>query len=211
MMVKHVLWDWNGTLLDDVDVAWEVMNGMLTERGLPLLDRQRYTSAFRFPVEDYYRDIGLTEEPFALLAERFITAYIEANTSCSLQRGTEEVLAAVHASGRSQSVLSAAHQEVLTRDVARCAIGHHFTDLVGLSDHHARSKVEEGRAWLKRARLSPDAVVMVGDTDHDAEVAEAIGIGCVLMSHGHQDAARLRGTGLPVFEDLHALLGFLDR
>ena len=53
--INVILWDWNGTLLDDVEVCIESMNSMLSKRKKPLLTREHYKEIFTFPVIDYYR------------------------------------------------------------------------------------------------------------------------------------------------------------
>ena len=56
-----------------------------------------------------------------------------------------------------------------------------------------------------------DEAVFIGDTLHDAEVAEEIGVDCLLVASGHQHPERLRSAGVPVAEDLGAVLDFLAR
>ena len=76
-VLTHVLWDWNGTLLDDLDAAIDAMNGVLAANGLPLLDRARYRSVFGFPVQDYYGRLGFGPEhgTFEDWARAFLDAY----------------------------------------------------------------------------------------------------------------------------------------
>ena len=63
---KHIIWDWNGTLLDDVDIVIDCMNSLLKKRNLPLLHVDKYKDIFTFPVKDYYSQLGFdfTTEPF---------------------------------------------------------------------------------------------------------------------------------------------------
>ncbi len=75
--IKTIIWDFNGTLLDDVDICVQCMNVLLAERGLQKLDFQRYREIFTFPVRDYYREAGFdfSEEEFEIPAHQFIELY----------------------------------------------------------------------------------------------------------------------------------------
>lgn len=59
-----------------------------------------------------------------------------------------------------------------------------------------------GVEWMARSGLPRGAVVLVGDTVHDYEVAEAMGIRCVLVAAGHHARAKLEACGCPVMDDL---------
>lgn len=56
----------------------------------------------------------------------------------------------------------------------------------------------------------PEKVLMVGDTLHDLEVANAMGIKCVLVAQGHTSYTRLRDTGAFVFNDLFEFKSYLQ-
>lgn len=58
----HIIWDWNGTILNDVDHAVAMMNTLLVEHNLPLIDREYYREIFDFPVLHYYQKLGFNFE-----------------------------------------------------------------------------------------------------------------------------------------------------
>ena len=59
-MYRCIVWDWNGTLLNDVQAAFSAMNAMLSRRGLPLMESlAQYRELFTFPVRQYYAAAGL--------------------------------------------------------------------------------------------------------------------------------------------------------
>lgn len=199
-----IIWDWNGTLLDDVELALEVANGMLARRGLPVMDLERYRAIFDFPVERYYRAAGFDfdREPFSVLADEFISEYKRRVGEAALHGEVPRVLSRIAEAGPSQAVLSASRQQSLEEAVARFGVLKHFEALQGLSDHFAVSKAEVGRRLVERLGLSGDRTVMVGDTTHDAEVAADMGVHCVLIARGHQSAERLQDCGVPVYRTL---------
>ena len=204
---RHVIWDWNGTLLDDLDLCIEAMNGMLARRGLPTLDRVRYHAVFDFPVRDYYARLGLPadEENFRALSVEFISAYDARRLEPVLQAGAPELLAAIGRRGLTQSILSAYHHDALGEVVRHHGVHAHFTELNGLDDIYAQSKIALGRACLAKLSLPAEQVLLIGDTLHDLAVAQELGCACGLVAHGHHSAARLRGATPDVFPDLRAL------
>lgn len=204
---RHVIWDWNGTLLDDVWLCVEVMNGLLGARGLPLLTAQRYRELFDFPVVDYYRRLGFNfdREPFEAVGTEFIENYERRRHETALQPGAREVLDRVGQGGCGQSVLSAYRQETLEELIGHFGLAAHFTALVGLDNHYAHSKLEQGVRWIHQLDVPRADVVMIGDSAHDYEVAEAMGVDCWLLANGHHARAKLAALPAPVFDSLPEL------
>ena len=204
---RHVVWDWNGTLLDDLDYCIGIMNGLLGRRGLPPLDRVRYHAEFDFPVRDYYYRIGFdpARDSFEQLSVEFISAYDANRWSCRLHDNAVALLEAVVRSGATQSILSAYRHETLHEIVGHFGLKPHFIRLTGLDNIYAHSKAELGRTWIKELGLPPHEVLLVGDTLHDLDVARHMGTDCVLVAAGHHPAARLRARHDHVVENLAEL------
>lgn len=198
--LRHVVWDWNGTLLDDVGLSLVVVNEMLSRRGLPRLDLKRYREVFCFPIRKYYERIGFDfdRDPFPTLAEEFVTRYYRQCHTCDLHDGVRTVLAIIRDQGRSQSILSASHAATLAPIIHRYGLGEYFSKINGLKNHHAAGKLEAGKEWLETERIDPGTVLLIGDTEHDAEVAAALGMSFILVSWGHQSGERLNPHGLVV-------------
>ena len=74
-----VIWDWNGTLLDDVEICIASINRLLARRELPAMTVDRYRKVFTFPVQRYYEEMGFdfTAESFADVAVEYHDAYEE--------------------------------------------------------------------------------------------------------------------------------------
>lgn len=208
---RHIIWDWNGTLLDDAGLCIHITNGLLESRGLERLDAQRYQRLFDFPVRLYYERLGfdLEAESFEELGTEFIAAYERRRFECRLQAGARNVLEAISARGLSQSILSAYNRRSLEEIVKHHGLDGFFVELVGLDDHYAAGKVAHGRAWIRRMEHDPRQVLLVGDTVHDYEVACEIGTDCVLLPCGHHAASRLEACGVPVLLSLPALTEWL--
>ena len=191
-----VLWDWNGTLLDDAALCCELLNTMLARHGYaPVGSMEAYRQVFCFPIETYYRRAGFdfSRHPFAALADEYMRLYTPRSLGCPLQPDACAVLDALRAQGMRQVMLSASKRE----------------NLLGLSDIYAKSKTEVGLRWLRESGTDPARIMMVGDSEHDFEVARALGVRCVLFSGGHQPREVLAATGAPVIDALAQLLPLL--
>lgn len=206
--LQHVIWDWNGTLLDDAELCVEVMNGVLARRRLPPLTAERYADRFRFPVRDYYADLGFdfAQESFERVGTEFIEGYAAREAGCGLRAEARKTLEALASRRLTQSVLSASQQARLEAQARRLEVHVHFEALVGLDDHYAHGKIDVGQRWLEKSGVDPARTVLVGDTDHDVDVARALGVRCVLVPSGHQSAERLARCGVDVLPGLGALV-----
>lgn len=196
-----VLWDWNGTLLDDVDLCVDALNRLLARFHYPQrYDKTQYREIFCFPVQDYYVRAGFdfSRTPFDELARSYMEDYIPASAACPLADGALEALDLFSGAGVRQVVLSASRRDTLEQQVSQRGIRSRFDRLLGLGDIYARSKVEIGLAYLREEGFAPDRAVMIGDSVHDAEVAAAMGVPCVLQCAGHQSRSALQVSGVPV-------------
>jgi phosphoglycolate phosphatase len=205
---RHIIWDWNGTLFDDVGVCVDILNDLLRRRGRPPITAAQYADQFGFPVEAFYRAIGFDfeAEPYPDVAHAFMAVYDERRLACGLRAGAREALAAFADLGLAQSVLSAYRQRSLEELVDHFDVRRYFQVLCGLDDHLAAGKLENGRRLAATLACAPAEALLVGDTTHDAEVARAAGLACVLIPSGHQSVPRLTATGAPVLNGLPALV-----
>lgn len=200
-----ILWDWNGTLLNDVDLCLDALNRLLARFGYAQrYDMPTYREIFGFPVEDYYRRAGMdfAKDPFPVLAESYMADYIPNSAACPLADGAVDTLKRFRAAGLRQVILSASPIGTLENQVRERDIRPYFDRLLGLGDIYAKSKVDLGLHYLRESGLDPARAVMIGDTVHDFEVAGAMGVRCILYSGGHQSARVLGATGAPVYDTL---------
>ena len=209
---KLIIWDWNGTILDDMEFTYWIENEMLKKRGLRSIpDRAFYLDNFGFPIIDYYRKLGydFSAHPYEVLAAEFHDMYAAGYRNCPLKAGVLEMLQDVRRRGIPQTLLSASEQSRLIEQTSYYGVEEYFGELLGLSDDFATSKVERAKAYIRDNHFRADEVVFIGDTDHDYEAANAVGCNCILMTGGHQSRKRLEACGVPVaenFDDLRAML-----
>jgi len=198
-----ILWDWNGTLLDDVQFAIQVRNAVFPRFGLPAIDTlETYHEQFTFPVSVYYERAGVTKENFEAVANAWMDAYVAGCHAVPLFADAVDALDVFAQSGFSQVVLSASKLDTLRRQLETADILDRFDDVLGLDHIYATDKTDIARDWLSRNGINSENCVLLGDTVHDALVANALQIGCVLIARGHMSRKRLTETGYPVCDDL---------
>ena len=209
-----IFWDWNGTLLDDVDFTLSCLNSLLEKHGYPQrYSLEAYREIFGFPIEEYYIRAGFdfARHPYPILAEEFMAEYNAGVPGCAAMPEANAVLTELGRRGWQQTVLSASRRDYLIEQVTERGLKGYFTELLGLSDIYGVSKVALGLDWLRRTGADASACVMVGDTDHDAEVAKALGAKCVLCTAGHQSRARLEAVCPNVIDSISELPDMLER
>ena len=203
-----IIWDWNGTLLNDLDLCISTINVLLKKRRLPLLERNSYKEVFSFPVKEYYGSIGFDfeTEDFALPAKEFIDLYDARVENCLLHDSVIEVLSFFKEKGTRQFVLSAMKQNMLEETLRHNNIFHFFESVAGLNNHYAVSKIERGEQLISEFNIEKERTLIIGDTIHDFEVAEKLGIKSILISDGHQSKKRLKETGALILPKLNKIL-----
>jgi phosphoglycolate phosphatase len=210
--LKHLIWDWNGTLLDDVDCCVALLNRVLADRKMEPVTRRQYRERFGFPVRDFYEGLGIdfTREDYGDLSVDFVSRYRARFTEMALQRGALQTLESVRKLGIGQSVVSAMESNLLTTMLKHFGVESFFEQVRGRLDLAAVSKVDIGVALLKEMALAPAEVLLVGDTLHDLETARAMGCRCLLFSGGHQTRPRLGAAGADIVDDLGDVVSFVS-
>ncbi len=212
MHYHSIIWDWNGTLLDDVELAVAVVNDILLDHRLEELTTERYRKIFDFPVQLYYERAGMdfSELSFESISERFCLAFEKNIDTAQLFRDVPNSLTQIRQAGIEQYVLSATEHEALLRMVSGFGIASTFDGIRGMPDGLAREKAGIGQALIDTHDIDVSKTLMVGDTRHDWEVAETLGIDCVLVATGHHSYERLTTLGCPVFDSIGALINHLE-
>ncbi len=204
MRYDNVVWDWNGTLLDDVALALGIVNGILVDHQLAKLTVARYRQIFDFPVQQYYERAGMDfgAISFDAVSERYCHQFEAGIANAQLFDPVPSVLAELRTAGVRQFVLSSTEHEALQPMVARFAIAPIFDAIQGMPDGLARGKVSIGETLVQAHQLSSTRTLMVGDTLHDWEVAQQLGLDAVLVTTGHHAPERLAAAGCPVVDSV---------
>ena len=207
MKYKDIIWDFNGTIIDDVEVGIKSVNPLLAARGLKTLDSlAEYQSVFTFPIKEYYRNLGFDfdAEPYEVIAHEWVANYNALMPEIKLVDGVRELICAFEDEGAVQMILSASEGEMLKRQLAGFGLENKFSKILSLDNIYAHSKVDIAKEYFKSVR-DKGAYLMIGDTEHDADVAREVGIDAALVASGHMSREKLETTGFPVYDNLREL------
>ena len=210
-MKKHIIFDWNGTLVDDCEFSLNIENRLFKERGLREISLEEYKDSFCFPVRNYYVKIGFDFSKYSYdeLATSFVEYYTTHFLECDLMEHAMDLLDELKNRNIQCTILSASLEENLIEQVKAFQIDSYFDDLVGINTIHATSKIQRAKEWMAQKDINPDDCLFIGDSTHDSQTALEIGVDCILLSKGHQSRRVLEETNRPVIDDLMELLTFI--
>lgn len=205
--MKHIIWDFNGTLLNDTQLSLDVDNNVFEKLGIPAITIDDYRNNMTMPVRDFYPTVGVdySVHSYETIARLWLDEFNQKAVGVGLVSGALDAIRFFHGQGRSQSVLSASYEPSLRKQCEALGLTPYMTDISGLEDESASKKTEIGRRQLRELGLEGRDVVLIGDMLTDAHLAEDLGADCILVSWGHNDLKRLLSSGLPVARDFGEL------
>lgn len=139
----HLVWDWNGTLLDDIHAVIHATNAAFAEVELAPLTLEQYREMYCVPIPHFYeRLLGRlpTEAEWERMDDIFHRYYAERRVACGLTAGAEDLLARWKLAGHSQSLLSMYGHEHLVPVVRGYGIEAHFVRVDGRTGPSGGSK-----------------------------------------------------------------------
>jgi phosphoglycolate phosphatase len=209
---QYIIWDWNGTLINDTRTCYNILCAILDKYGKGPTSYDTYLRDFRFPLIEYYEGLGFdfSVESYDDLANDYIALYRERQYTCQLHTGAETILSEISQRGHKQFILSAFNQAMLEQAVAFFGLQDCFSAVVGQQDLYANSKIDLGRQLIQAHELDPQCGLLIGDTTHDYEVARDIGVDCLLISGGHQASETLNDCGGTVLNNIGEVLPWLN-
>lgn len=201
---KHIIWDWNGTILDDVELCVDVGNNLFRKKNIPLMTVEKYKSIFTIPVKDYYIAAGFdfSTESFEIVGKEWMDEYEERKYEASLHEDLINVMEKFQEAGIQQSVLSAYKQDKLDEMIIKLNLKKYLNHIVGLDNIYAASKLHLGKKLMQVLGNGHGETLMIGDTVHDYDVSLEMGADCVLIASGHQTRETLSETGAIVYDSL---------
>jgi|TARA_B100000900_G_scaffold193414_1_gene163615 phosphoglycolate phosphatase len=207
MKYKHIIWDWNGTLLNDLTLCVDLLNLSLKKRRLPAMNEDDYRAKFLFPIKTFYESIGFdfSKETFTVANDEFHDGFEQNFKKLALQPFAVDAISHFKKIGIKQSILSATVQNKLTQQVEFFGITHLLDNVIGISNTPSGyGKEFEGKQLLKEINLPLDETIIIGDSMLDFNVAKALEIDCALLSNGHNNLARLKDTGSKTFSNIQS-------
>ncbi|WKZ57885.1 MAG: HAD hydrolase-like protein [Bdellovibrionota bacterium] len=205
--LSHIIWDWNGTLLDDLALSHQLTLEQLRANGIAPISIEEYRELFTHPVSLFYYRLGFHLSPldFPRLSHEFHLEYARRRHGVKLHKGATESLRLFRQYGLVQIILSAHEQSLLDGSLELFGLRGLLDQAWGMRDTIGHSKFENGKALLSTLGIPRNQVLLVGDTDHDAEVADKLGLHCALINQGYQDRSILTRTRKPILSSLFDL------
>lgn len=212
MNYDYCVWDFNGTILDDVELGMQSVNTLLAERGIPTIpDKVAYRKKFDFPIVDYYVELGFdfSKESYETVAQLWVDLYMRDLGMAGMFPDVEQALDFFDGKGVKQIVLSASERSMLCYQLKGLGIAERFEEIMGIDNIYGDSKLALAEDWRKR---HPDARAMfIGDTVHDCETARLLGADCFIVCAGHQSRERFEGYDVKLFDSLCDLVEYLSK
>ena len=203
---KMVIFDWNGTLIDDVWLNLNAINGVLEKRKMTPVTTEYYKENFCFPVSIFYKELGLDLREWDEIAKEFGNLYISDIDKVKLFPDIVPSLEELKNAGIETGIFSAMEHNMLNKHVEMLRISQYFRFIEGIENNYAEGKTHLCKKILEKSGYSEKEILFVGDTCHDYETAKAIGCDVALVSRGHNTAEILRNTGAPVFNSISELI-----
>ncbi|MBR3439227.1 MAG: HAD family hydrolase [Clostridia bacterium] len=197
MKYNCIIWDWNGTLLDDVSASLRSVNDMLVKRGKPPIDIDRYRECIGVPIKHFYEQVfEIEKEDYSLLLKEYNEGYeYYVNLDCGIADGAVGLLEEIKQAGAKQIIVSSCEKNQLFAAVKKSGVGGYFDAVLGADDYFATSKIDRARDYLKNNLPEKSKLLAVGDLLHDYQLAAELGADCVLVKSGHEDTGRLLASG----------------
>lgn len=202
MKYNLVIWDFNGTLADDVEIGIDCTNTLLERRNMNKIDDVNYyREIFCFPIIEYYEKLGFDfqKEPYDLVAEEWAKEYLARERTLRTSPNAPVILEKIKQLGIPQIILSSSELEMLGRQLSHLGITEYFDTVLGLDNIYAGGKIEMAKKWCHDKSFN---ALFIGDTVHDYDTAKAMGADCILYSCGHDSRWKLESLEVPIVDDL---------
>ena len=210
--IKYIIWDWNGTLVNDAWLFVELMNEELSIRNLPLISIADYREKFTFPVKTYYENLGFdfSNENFEAVGLNFIQNFKKRNREPYLYQNAQHILKKLAAANIGQSIVSAQENQLLNDTVRFYQLNKYFDHVAGIDNYYADNKIKLAKSIREKINHHDNEIIFIGDTVHDYEVAQALNVHCILFANGHYSKRRLKKCKCMMIDDHLDLLSVLD-
>ena len=203
--MRHVVWDWNGTLFDDISIIVQATNAVGASRGWPVFDISMYREEFQRPLRGFYDKVhgrAMSDDEYRRTEDDWHDAYFELISHASPNADTQQALLAVRDLGATQSILSMWMHDLLNELVETLGMTKHFTRVDGYSGGGLH-KYEHLAAHLEALELGAGHdIVYIGDSVDDVLAAQECGIGVVAVCTGSQHPAHFDDLDVAVANTL---------
>lgn len=203
MKYTHVFWDWNGTLIDDMDCALLAVNSMLAKRNKETITKTQYYEYIDTPIKRFYDHIfDFSDITMEEIMDDFNYYYNFHLSDSPLMNGAKEVLNEIDKKGIIQIIISSSSNIMLLPYAEKTGVKSYFKHILGSPDGYVNGKIERAEKFISDKNINPKKCVLIGDTLHDFDTSSAIGCDCILIPNGHQSREDLLSVGAIISDDI---------
>ncbi len=203
MRYKHIFWDFNGTIIDDVHNALACVNDMLLRKGMKTINLTEYYDYVETPIVNfYYRILPPEEVVFSEISRDYHADYARHLDETTLADGAKNLIEQLNANGAHQYIITSNFIDETVDLTKKFSIYHLFDEILGADNTLAESKIERAKSFFDMKGINRNDAVFIGDTLHDLETANALGIDCILVAYGHQGRKLLEEHNAYTVENL---------
>jgi len=206
--IKNIIWDWNGTIVNDAYLFVDIMNITLTKYKLQNITLNDYKTKFCFPIKTYWKNLGFNfnDATFNIMNHEFIKLYQNQMKEPLLHNQITDVLNYAKNNSINQFILSASEHSMLNQLAQYYKINNYFKDIVGVDNLNACGKEKLGISLVEKYNIDVNKTILIGDSEYDSIVAKSIGCKAILVSFGHIDGKRLKKTGDMIIDNYNDLI-----
>ena len=188
-MIRNIIFDWSGTLVDDLPAVWEATNYVFKQAQVGELTLDEFRAEFCLPFKKFY-DKFLPHIASAQLEGWFHHQFKQCQNSVVPLPHAREFLQFCRERGLRTFVLSSVHPEHWAVQAEVTAFGGFIDEaFVGVWD-----KREKIHAILEQHQLAAGETLFVGDMQHDIETAKHGGVHSCAVLTGYNNLAQLRAA-----------------
>jgi phosphoglycolate phosphatase len=211
-MIKYVFWDFNGTILDDRILCWELLNELLKMENKKEISYEKYLDVFGFPIKEYYKKAGIEfkHQTFEEMGDYFIRKYQPLSLEQSLYEGVEKTLKTLKEMGVSNICLSASQTDNLKEQLRHFKIDKYFTEILGTDNVLAVGKRDVAKSYILENKIENSECLLVGDTDADYNLAKSLGFVPVLFLNGHQSKNKLEKLDTTTINKIEEIIKIVE-
>lgn len=188
-MIKNLIFDWSGTLADDLPCVLRTTNAMLEHFGQQAMTEREFRERFRLPFTEFYDEVlpGVELEQL----QKFYRHHFPEDGEVPILEHAREMLAYGAATGRRLVLLSSAPLEHFEKQARTLGVRDFFERVAcGVVD-----KREALVRLLKEMDMRPEETAFIGDMRHDIEAAHAAGVIGIAVATGYESVPVLMTVG----------------
>ncbi|MGY8684052.1 HAD family hydrolase [Bradyrhizobium sp. UFLA05-153] len=201
-MKPALVFDWNGTLLDDADALLQTTNAILKRFGRATIDMNTFRDHCDVPLSIFYRNLGMSESEVAATdrdgSAIFHDAYEPLASNVNLREGARTMLEIAREQAASSIIVSNHIVDPLRSQLQRLGINDYFDEVLAFesraTQYKSMSKGERLRLYMQENDLKPPATFIIGDMPVEANIARDLGLISIAITGGFVSESRLRAA-----------------